>query len=66
MSAIDSSSVEAWMEIKEICFAVTTYITKVYIDDLQLNGRALPWRKTLLPQINMVVKPMLGEQLWEK
>jgi hypothetical protein len=66
MSATDSSTIEAWLEIEVMCFTVTTSSTKVCIGDLQLKGTALLWRKTLLPQLNMVVKVVLGEQFKER
>jgi hypothetical protein len=54
----DGTTVEAWLENMVILFSLHNYTSnmKVYMVAFQLNGSALVWWKTLLPQLNMVVE----------
>jgi hypothetical protein len=67
-NSTDGSTIEAWRENKHgaSCLAIMTSSKKVHIGSVQLKGSALLWRKALLPQLNMVVKVVLGERFRDK
>jgi hypothetical protein len=63
MGATEDSSIEAWLEKMEMCFALCDYTShmKVHMVVFQLKGSALLWWKTLLPQLNMAFKDVSWE-----
>jgi hypothetical protein len=58
MGATDDSTTEAWLENTAMSLALRDYTSnmKVYMEVFQLKGRTLLLWKTLLPQLNMVIK----------
>jgi hypothetical protein len=64
----DGSAAEAWLDNMEMCFALRDYTfnMKVIVAIFQLKGSALLWWKTLLPQLNMVVKDVSWELFKER
>jgi hypothetical protein len=65
---LDGTVVEAWLENMAMCFALHDYTSnmKVCMAVFQLKGTALLWWKTLLPQMNMVIKDMSWELFEER
>jgi hypothetical protein len=63
MGAKNESDTKAWLENMALCFALRDYTSnmKFHMEVFQLKGSSLLWWKTLLPQLNMVVK----EVSWE-
>jgi hypothetical protein len=55
--------VEAWLENMAMCFALREYTSNmnVRMEVFQLKGSALLWSKTLMLQLNMVVKDVSWE-----
>jgi hypothetical protein len=66
--ASDDAAAEAWLENMAMCFALceNTSNMKVCMAVFQLKGSSLLWWKTLLPQLNMVVKDVSWELLKEQ
>jgi hypothetical protein len=66
--APDGAAVEAWLENMEMCFALHDYTSnmKARMAIFKLKGSALLWWKTLLPQLNMVVKDVSWELFEER
>jgi hypothetical protein len=66
--ALDGVATEAWLENMAMCFALCDYTSnmKVCMVVFKLKGSALIWWKTLLPQLNMIVKDMSWEIFEER
>ena len=64
----DRAAFEAWLENMEMCFSLRDYTSNMNVRMVvfQLKGSALLWWKTLLPQLNMVVKDMSWELFEEQ
>ena len=58
--APDDIATEAWLDNMAMCFALRDYTSnmRVRMAVFQLKGSSLLWWKTLLPQLNMVIKDM--------
>jgi hypothetical protein len=68
MGAMDNSSSDFMGATDMVmCFPLHDYPSnmKVYMTVFQLKGKSLLWWKTLLPQLNMVVKDVQWELLEE-
>jgi hypothetical protein len=61
--ATDGLATEAWLENMAMCFTLHDYTSnmKFCMVVFQLKGSSLLWWKTLLPQLNMVVKDVSWE-----